>query len=104
MSPEKRASRRVMSPLDLECWTLSGPQTPVTARVSDLSGSGAFLDCMNPVPVGTRLALRFVLGEYLVEVTAEVMHVMPQFGMGVRFLDLPAGSRAAIEQLLADQR
>jgi hypothetical protein len=28
---------------------------------------------------------------------------MPQFGMGVRFLDLPGESRAAIEALIREQ-
>jgi hypothetical protein len=103
MDREKRTSRRVMSPLDLECSTLTGHQTPVSARISDLSGSGAFLDCQNPVPVGSKLALRFVLNDYLVEVAAEVVHVMPQFGMGVRFTDLAAQTRDAIERLLRQQ-
>ncbi len=103
MSQDKRSSRRVASPLDLECCTLGGHPIPVEARISDLSASGAFLDCQNPVPAGTRLALRFVLGDYVMEVAAEVVHVMPLFGMGVRFLDLSAQSRAVLEQLLADK-
>ncbi len=103
MSQDKRSSRRVANPLDLECCTLAGHPIPVEARISDLSSSGAFLDCQNPVPVGTKLALRFVLGEYLVEVAAEVVHVMPLFGMGVRFLDLSPDSRSAIERLLAGE-
>lgn len=103
MSQDKRASPRAMNSIDLECYTLDDSASSVTARISDLSVTGAFLDCLNTLPVGTRLGLRFVLNEHLVTVRAEVVHSMPQFGMGVRFLDLAAESRAAIARLLEEQ-
>jgi hypothetical protein len=90
----------VLRSLDLDCTALSGLPSPVVARISDLSASGAFLDCQNPLPVGTRLALSFMLGEHAVNVTAEVVHLMPQFGMGVHFVGLTHESRVAIENLL----
>ena len=37
------------------------------------------------------------------QATAEVVHQMPQFGMGVRFLELSAEGRVAIESLLKEQ-
>ena len=52
---------------------------------------------MNALPAGTRLALRFRAGPQEVRVAAEVVHTMPQFGMGVRFLNLSGEGRAAIE-------
>jgi hypothetical protein len=104
MGPDKRTSARVMRPLDLECLALTKPPTPIVARISDLSASGAFLESLNPLAAGTRLALRFMLGEHIVTVAAEVVHLMPQFGMGVRFLDLSAESRVAIENLLGISR
>ncbi len=88
-----------MSSIGLECCTLDGSAAPVTARISDLSVTGAFLDCLNTLPMGTRLGLRFALNDHLVTVAAEVVHSMPQFGMGVRFLNLSPESRATIEQL-----
>jgi hypothetical protein len=102
MSQDKRASPRVMNSIALECCTLDDDASPVTARISDLSVTGAFLDCLNTLPMGTRLGLRFALSNHLVT-AAEVVHSMPQFGMGVRFLNLSPESRATIDQLLQAQ-
>ena len=103
MSDDKRASRRVMNVIDVDCRTEDGVEAPVAARISDLSATGAFLDSMNALPAGTKLALRFRAGPQEVRVAAEVVHAMPQFGMGVRFLDLSGESRAAIEALVKEQ-
>ena len=103
MGTDKRSSPRILNSIDLECYTIEDSPAPVTARISDLSTTGAFLDCLNTLPVGTRLGLRFVLNEHLVTVVSEVMHSMPQFGMGVRFLNLSPESRAMIENLLGSQ-
>ena len=74
MGQDKRSSPRVLNSIDLECYTLGDSPAPVTARISDLSVTGAFLDCLNTLPVGTRLGMRFVLNEHLVTVAAEVVH------------------------------
>jgi PilZ domain len=103
MSDDKRASRRVMNVMDVDCRTADDAESSVAARISDLSATGAFLDSMNPLPAGTRLALRFLAGPLEVRVTAEVVHSMPSFGMGVRFLDLPPEGAAAIEALVREQ-
>jgi len=103
VSENKRASPRVTSVVEVECRTLDETETPIAARISDLSTTGAFLDSMNALPAGTKLALRFRAGPQEVRVAAEVVHAMPQFGMGVRFLDLSGESRAAIEALVRDQ-
>jgi hypothetical protein len=103
MSDDKRASRRVMNVIDLDCRTVEDAEAPIAARISDLSTTGAFLDSMNPLPVGTRLVLRFMAGAQEVQAAAEVVHSMPSFGMGVRFLDLSGEGRAAIEALVREQ-
>jgi hypothetical protein len=103
MSEDKRASRRVTSVVEVDCRTLDSADMPVAARISDLSTTGAFLDSMNPLPPATRLALRFMAGPQEVRVVADVVHSMPQFGMGVRFVDLSGEGRAAIEALIREQ-
>jgi hypothetical protein len=42
-------------------------------------------------------------GPQEVRVAAEVVHSMPSFGMGVRFLDLSAEGAGAIEALVREQ-
>jgi hypothetical protein len=102
MSDDKRSSRRVMNVIDVDCHTVDDV-APLAARISDLSATGAFLDSMNPLPPGTKLGLGFVAGPQEVRVAAEVVHCMPGFGMGVRFLDLSGEARAAIEALVRAQ-
>jgi hypothetical protein len=103
MSDDKRTSPRVANIVEVECHTLDEAATPVAARMSDVSTTGAFLDSINGLQPGTRLALRFMAGEREVRVAAEVMHTMPQFGMGVRFLYLSGEGRAAIEALIGER-
>ena len=47
--------------------------------------------------------MAWLVTEGRVLASAEVVHNMPQFGMGVRFLGLSAESRAAIEALIREQ-
>jgi PilZ domain-containing protein len=97
---DKRAAPRLSYPCDVECVGLG--VNPTSPRISDLSATGAFVDCINTLPVGSRLVLRFSLPFQDVTATAEVVHAMPQFGMGVRFLDLSPAARGAIEQLVRE--
>jgi len=103
MSENKRSSPRVNNVVEVECHTIDAQPTLVAARMSDVSTTGAFLDSMSWVQPGTKLALRFKAGEQEIRVAAEVMHTMPHFGMGVRFLNLSGEGRAAIEALIREQ-
>ncbi|HSD65884.1 MAG TPA: PilZ domain-containing protein [Vicinamibacteria bacterium] len=103
MGEERRGSGRVARVVEVDCHTLDESRLAVAARIADLSTGGAFLDSMNALPPGTRLALRFTAGSQEIRVAAEVVHAMPQFGMGVRFLDLSVEGRAAIEALIREQ-
>jgi len=99
----QRSSPRAYNVVDVDCYTLDESATPVAARMSDLSLTGAFLDSQSGLRPGTRLALDFKVGEQQVQAKAEVVHQMPQFGMGVKFLEVSPGGRAAIEHLLKEQ-
>ena len=103
MSENKRSSPRVYNVVEVECYTIDETATLVAARMSDVSTTGAFLDSMSGLRAGTRLALRFKVGAQEVRVAAEVMHMMPSFGMGVRFLNLSGEGHAAIEALIREQ-
>jgi hypothetical protein len=100
MSEDKRSAPRVANIAEVDCYTADGTGTPLMARMSDLSVAGAFIDSVNTLPLGTKLALHFVAGQQEILVRAEVVHAMPQFGMGVRFVDLTPEARAAIEALV----
>lgn len=94
----KRGAKRVSYHCEVECY--GGAATPLSPRISDLSVTGAFIDSMTELPVGTHVNLRFSLPTGPVNVPAEVVHSMPHFGMGVRFLDLSEEQRGAIEKIV----
>jgi c-di-GMP-binding flagellar brake protein YcgR len=96
---EKRGARRIAYRSEVEC--SSTGNSPLDPRISDLSASGAFIDSMNGLPAGSRLHLRFPLPSgQTVSVEAEVVHSMPHFGMGVRFLGMADETRRAIESFV----
>ncbi|MBI5515679.1 MAG: PilZ domain-containing protein [Deltaproteobacteria bacterium] len=73
--------------------------------VTNLSRSGAFIKTRAPLPVGTRVNLRFtVLHEDMetIEGVGEVVRIQNDPpGVGVVFSQLDPGSAALIERLLA---
>ena len=96
----ERGAKRIAFPCEVEC-TGAG-EGPLNPRISDLSATGAFIDSMNAVPAGSCLSLKFALPTGTITVNAEVVHAMPHFGMGVRFLDLTDEQRRAIERVVAE--
>jgi hypothetical protein len=97
---EKRGAKRVPFPCEVEC-TGAG-ENPLNPRISDLSATGAFIDSMVEVPAGSRMRMKFTLPDGTpVAVEAEVVHSMPHFGMGVRFLDLTDEQRGALERFVS---
>lgn len=76
--------------------------------VANISRSGAFVKCMAPLPVGTKINLRFtVIADDIetIEGVGEVVRVQNDPpGMGVVFTQLTAHSAKLIEALLAQRR
>jgi len=72
--------------------------------VTNISRSGVFIKSKNPLPVGTRVNLRFtVIMEDIetIEGTGEVVRVSKNpKGMGVVFTSLTSYSKSLIEKLL----
>jgi hypothetical protein len=98
---EKRRAQRVAYPCEVRY--SSGAADWQSARLSDISVDGAFVDTMIELPVGTKLLLAFEIEGTQVEIPTVVAHSMPQFGMGVRFLSLDPAARAAIEKYIRSQ-
>jgi hypothetical protein len=100
MGEDKRASKRVSYPCEVECSGVGVGMSPLNPRISDLSVTGAFIDSMVTLPEGTSLKLKFSLPSLVVSCMGVVMHEMPQFGMGVRFVDLTPQQTVAIEEIV----
>jgi hypothetical protein len=99
MSDEKRQAPRASYPCEVACDMFTGG-APQVFRLSDLSTGGAFIDAMVELQPGSRVGLRFSTGQREVQVNAEVVHSMPHFGMGVRFIDLSEEDSAEIDRLV----
>ena len=98
---DKRASKRVSYPCEVECSGVGMGMSPLNPRISDLSVTGAFVDSVVTLPTATRIRLKFSLPSLVVNCVGEVVHEMPQFGMGVRFLELTPEQKIAIEEIVA---
>ncbi len=99
---DKRANKRVSYPCEVECSGVGVGMSPLNPRISDLSVTGAFVDSVVTLPTGTKVRLKFSLPSLVVNCMGEVVHDMPQFGMGVRFIDLTPEQKIAIEEVVAN--
>jgi len=71
--------------------------------VTNISRSGIFIRSKAPLPVGTKVDLRFTVMMDEVEIIegkGEVVRVS-EAGMGVEFRELTSSSKALLEQLIA---
>jgi hypothetical protein len=76
--------------------------TKFTARTSDLSRTGCYIDMLNPLPRGTKIHVRLQNEREAFESSATVMYVSPGLGIGVAFAEkLPANQLAILERWLA---
>lgn len=97
-SADKRKQERVPVDLWIEA-ELDGEL--YFQRASNISVGGAFFAQTIPLPLGTRVALKFEIPGDPVEVRCNGEIVTAKdLGMGVSFLDLKAGDRARIEILM----
>lgn len=74
----------------------------LNARTSDVSGSGCYIDTLQPLPTGAQVKVSLRSGEEIFEVPARVMYTCPGLGMGVNWgLNLPEKTLAILERWLA---
>jgi hypothetical protein len=74
----------------------------LSARSSDVSRSGCYIDTLNPIPVGSQVQVRLSSGDEVFDSHARVMYVCPGLGMGVMFhKDLPETQLAILDRWLA---
>src|SRR5258707_14590145 len=76
-------------------------ETTLSARTSDLSLGGCFLDMLNPSPEGTEIVVRISYADTTFTARGRVVFVFPNMGMGVMFTSVPASQQAVLEKWLA---
>ena len=96
---ERRREDRIPFILEVKCKDFG----PSPLRISDLNRTGAFIDTLVPIRIGSVIELGFQLHELEINVMAEVRHCVPYIGIGVQFLNLSADEQYFISFVLAQQ-
>jgi hypothetical protein len=79
--------------------------TGLSARTSDISRTGCYIDSLNPMPVKTVIRLLLKHGGEELELPARIVYVSPGLGMGVRFDEnLSAAQLAILDRWLSSSR
>jgi uncharacterized protein (TIGR02266 family) len=80
---------------------------PMTARLTDISEHGIFVDAPTPLPVGSRVTFSFLLGntpwEQPIAGEGTVVWRQETVGMGIDFAQLKDEDRTKIKLFIANQ-
>jgi hypothetical protein len=79
--------------------------TCLSARTSDMSRTGCYIDTLNPTPVKTVVRVRLTHAGEELELPARIVYVSPGLGMGVRFdEDLSPAQMACLDRWLSSAK
>lgn len=81
------------------CEILAADRATSIGRMVNVSVEGAFIRMLHPPSKGSIFALSFKIGRVQIQAEAEVVHIQPNQGVGVRFLTLADEGRKAIAAL-----
>ncbi len=75
----------------------------LSARTSDVSVHGCYLDTLNPFSPGTRIRAHLTKGNETFHSLAVVVYVHDALGMGVAFTEISPSAREMIQRWMANQ-
>ena len=97
---ERRAATRYPLILTAEITDLAS-EARLSARTSDVSRTGCYVDTLNPCPAGSAVRIRLRRSGETFEATAKVVYVSPGLGMGVHFdVPMPPEQMAILDRWL----
>jgi hypothetical protein len=76
--------------------------TRLSARISELSVGGCYVDVLAPFPEGTLVKLRIIRDQGVFATNGKVVYTHANFGMGVAFTDLTFDQRSILEAWIAE--
>jgi hypothetical protein len=100
-APFRRATRRCSFVAAVEVTELQ-TDTRISARTSEISLGGCYVDMLGPFPVGSLVQLRIVRDDGVFEAKARVAYSQQGFGMGLQFIDMTPESRTVLQGWLAE--
>ena len=96
---ERRSEERIEVSLET-VWDGTGSKR-LSARITDLSEGGCFVDTTGEAQIGERLTVRIELPDGgCLELTGEVAHEWRPIGFGLRFIDLSDEQREQLRSFL----
>src|SRR5436309_14694871 len=103
MDSERRRSPRYPIIADAEVIEIAS-DTELSAKTSDLSAGGCFLDMLNPSLEGTEILVRITHENSTFTALGRVVFLFPNMGMGVMFTSVDAEQQASLQQRLVGSR
>ena len=100
MDSERRRAPRYPFIADAEVTEITS-DTKLSAKTSDLSIGGCFLDMLNPSPVGLEIRIRISHASTTFNALGRVVFVFPNMGMGVVFTSVEDGQLAVLREWLS---
>lgn len=100
MDQERRRTPRFPLIADAEVTEIAS-ETTLSAKTSDLSAGGCFLDTPNPSPEGTEIVVRISHADATFTARGKVVFLFPDMGMGVMFTNVPDSQQAILQKWLA---
>jgi c-di-GMP-binding flagellar brake protein YcgR len=101
MDSERRRAPRYPIIADAEITEIVS-NTKLSARTSDLSAGGCFLDMLNPSPEGTEIRVRISHANTTFATLGRVVFLFPNMGMGVMFTSVDASQQAVLQKWLEE--
>jgi hypothetical protein len=74
----------------------------MSARTSDISRTGCYVDTLNPIPRGSRVKLRFTHHQEEFEAIGLVVYVSQGLGMGIQFTEVSPDQQARLNHWLEE--
>ncbi|HVM74719.1 MAG TPA: PilZ domain-containing protein [Candidatus Saccharimonadales bacterium] len=75
----------------------------LSARTSDISLTGCYIDTLNPIPQGSEIRLRISHNNEIFEAVGRVVYVSYGLGMGVVFTKMTEDERARLVRWLENR-
>jgi Ribonuclease G/E len=96
---ERRKAPR--KPLVLAAEVVELPRgAQLSARTSDVSRNGCYIDTLNPIPHGSQVRVRITHESETFEATARIVYVSYGLGMGVAFTEVAPEQRQKLDRWL----
>jgi PilZ domain-containing protein len=101
MDSERRRAPRYPFIADAEVIETAS-DTKLSAKTSDVSIGGCFLDMLNPSPEGTEIQVRISHAGTTFTALGRVVFIFPNMGMGVVFTRVEDSQLAALQKWLSE--